>query len=62
MSMKSAPEKLRDLATWYREFAELAENTIIWQSRFRIAEDLEHQADQLIALRSRGGANGWPRQ
>jgi hypothetical protein len=62
MAMKSASEKLRDLATWYREFAELAENTIIWQSRFRIAEDLEHQADQLIALSPRGGSNGWPRQ
>jgi hypothetical protein len=60
--MKSASEKLRDLATWYREFAEMAENPIIWQSRVRIAEDLEHQADQLIALRIRGASNGWQRQ
>ena len=52
-------EKLRDLAAWYREFAELAENSMIWQSRFRMAEDLDREADQLIALRRRGGSNGW---
>ena len=47
--MRSKPEKLRDLAAWYREFADLAENPMIWQSRVRMAEDLESQADQLIA-------------
>jgi hypothetical protein len=44
------------------EFAEIEENPIIWQSRLRIAEDLELQADQLIALRIRGASNGWQRQ
>jgi hypothetical protein len=61
--MRSKPEKLRDLATWYREFAELAENPMIWASRFRMAEDLDHEAEQQrIALRCRGGSNGWQRQ
>ena len=54
--MKSKPEKLRDLAAWYREFAELAENPMIWASRFRMAEDLEQEAEQLIVSgRSRIG-------
>ena len=60
--MRSKAEKLRDLASWYREFAELAENAMIWQSRFRVAEDLDNEADQLIALRRRGGSDGRQRK
>jgi hypothetical protein len=41
------PHKLRELAVWYREFAERAGNTAIWDSRLRMAEDLELEA-QLI--------------
>ena len=41
------PHKLRELAVWYREFAEQAGNTAIWDSRLRMAEDLELEA-QLI--------------
>ena len=37
-------QKLRDLASWYREFAERAENPAIWVARLRTAEDLEHEA------------------
>jgi hypothetical protein len=37
-------QKLRDLASWYREFAERAENPAIWDARLRTAEDLEREA------------------
>jgi len=40
-------EKLRELAAWYREFAERAGNPSIWESRLRMAEDLEQEADRL---------------
>ena len=37
-------QKLRDLAAWYREFAERAENPAIWDARLRTAEELEKEA------------------
>jgi hypothetical protein len=40
-------KKLRELAAWYREFAERAENPAIWDMRLRTAEDLEWEAGQL---------------
>jgi hypothetical protein len=40
-------QKLRDLASWYREFAERAENPVIWDARLRTAEDLEREAGNL---------------
>jgi hypothetical protein len=39
--------KLRELAAWYREFAEKTGNPSIWESRLRMAEDLEQEADLL---------------
>jgi len=36
-------KKLRDLATWYREFAEKAGSTTIWDARLRTAEDLDQE-------------------
>ncbi len=45
--MSTDPFKLRDLAAWYREFAERAGNPAIWEARLRTAEDLETQADQI---------------
>jgi hypothetical protein len=39
-------DKLRELAAWYREFAERAEPAIR-DARLRIAEQLEHDADLL---------------
>jgi hypothetical protein len=36
--------KLRDLASWYHEFAERAGNPAIWDARLRTAEDLEREA------------------
>jgi hypothetical protein len=41
------PQKLRELAAWYREFAEKTGNPSIWESRLRMAEDLEREADLL---------------
>ncbi len=38
------PVKLRELASWYREFAERTENPMIWDARMRTAEDLETAA------------------
>jgi len=47
-------ERLRELARWYREFAECAGSATIWTARVRMAEDLEWQADGLGApLRAR---------
>jgi hypothetical protein len=36
--------KLRELAMWYRAFAERAGNPAIWEARLRTAEDLDAEA------------------
>jgi hypothetical protein len=41
------PRKLRELAGWYREFAERAGDPEIWHGRLMTAEDLEREADRL---------------
>ena len=41
-------ERLRELAIWYREFSERAGNPTIWESRLRMAEELERQADRFL--------------
>ena len=41
------PDKMRELAAWYREFAARAGNSAIWDARLRTAEDLEAEADRL---------------
>jgi hypothetical protein len=41
------PVKLRELASWYREFAEHTDNPAIWDARLRTAEDLEAEAARL---------------
>jgi hypothetical protein len=41
------PQKLRELAAWYREFAEKTANPAIWESRLRMAEDLEQEAARI---------------
>jgi len=38
------PDRLRVLASWYREFAERTANPAIWDARLRTAEDLEAEA------------------
>ena len=44
------PGKLRELASWYREFAERAGNPAVWEARLLTAEDLDAEA-QLIEQR-----------
>ena len=47
------PCRLRELAAWYREFAERAGNPVIWQARLRTAAELEREADRLEEETSR---------
>jgi hypothetical protein len=51
-------QKLRDLAAWYREFAERAGNPAIWDARLRMAEDLEREAGALESRRFRHFGGG----
>ena len=51
--MDTDPSKLRELASWYREFAEQAGNPLIWEARRRTAQDLEAEADHI----ERGGSD-----
>ena len=44
---KREANHLRELALWYRVFAERAGNPAICEARFRMAEELEREADQL---------------
>jgi putative MATE family efflux protein len=39
--------RLRDQAAWYRDISERAGNPRIWESRLRMAEDLDREADRL---------------
>jgi hypothetical protein len=41
------PDRLRELADWYREFAERTANPTIWDARLRTAEDLEAEATRI---------------
>ena len=43
----SDPAKLRELATWYREFAERTGNPMIWECRMLTAEDLDAEAERI---------------
>jgi hypothetical protein len=56
----TSPQKLRDLAVWYHEFAERTQNPVIWEARLRTAEELEMDAQALEsqALQSAEGAIG----
>jgi hypothetical protein len=47
------PGKLRELASWYREFAERTGNPTIWDGRLRTAEDLEAEAARIEETSSR---------
>jgi hypothetical protein len=43
--VETNPSKLRELASWYRDFAERAGNPVIWEARLRTAKELEAEAD-----------------
>ncbi len=47
------PQKLRELAAWYRDFAERAGDPWIWDARLRQADKLEKEADLLEQRLSR---------
>lgn len=51
------PAKLKELASWYREFAERAGNPVIWEARLRTADDLDEEAER-IEQRLSAGLNG----
>jgi hypothetical protein len=40
-------DRLRELATWYREYAEKAGSTAICELRLLVAEDLERAANEI---------------
>jgi hypothetical protein len=60
----SEAHKLRELAAWYREFAERAGNPWIWEARLRRAEELDEEAARLEtrAAQSEGSASSPRRQ
>jgi hypothetical protein len=41
------PQELRRLAAWYREFAERAGSSWIWEARLRPAGELDKEAARL---------------
>jgi hypothetical protein len=47
-----AAKNLRELANWYREFAERAGSTTIWEARLHMADDLDREADKLASSRA----------
>jgi len=47
------PDKLRRLASWYREQAECAGAAWIWEARLRTAEALEVQAHLIQATEAK---------
>jgi len=52
------PSKLRELASWYRDFAERAGNPAIWQARLRTAKELEAEAALVERARANPGHVG----
>jgi hypothetical protein len=48
--VRDNPSKLRELAAWYREFAERAGNPTIWEARLRMAEELD-EADHIEQMK-----------
>jgi hypothetical protein len=42
-------QELRELAAWYRDFAERAGSPWIWEARLRRARELERGADELAS-------------
>jgi hypothetical protein len=47
LEVTEPPDRLRKLAAWYRDFAEMAGNPVIWESRLLMAESLEKEAERV---------------
>lgn len=56
------PGKLRELACWYRAFAERTGNPTIWEGRLHTAEDLEAEAARIERTVARTIGAGGARQ
>ena len=53
-STQTNPTRLRELDSWYRNFAERTGSPAIWEARLRTAKGLEAEADLVErALKSR---------
>jgi hypothetical protein len=49
------PDQLRELAAWYRKFADKAGASAIWEQRLMTAEALEREADEIDCRASAHG-------
>lgn len=49
------PTELKKLASWYRVFAERAENPVIWEARVITADNLDREADRILGERAKKG-------
>jgi len=58
---EAAARKLRELAGWYRGFAERAGNPAIWDARLRTAEDLDAEASRIEQRVASPAAGDYPR-
>jgi hypothetical protein len=56
----AAVRKLRELADWYRGFAERAGNPAIWDARLRTAEDLDAEARRIEQRVASPAAGDYP--
>jgi len=54
ISDNHSTQELRELARWYRNFAERAGNPAIWEARLHTAEDLDAEAERIEHARSLG--------
>ena len=50
--LMQSPQQLRELASWYRNYAERAGNPVIWECRLLTAQDLDAEASRLERLTS----------
>ena len=46
-NLENDPKRLRELAMWYRAFAEKASSSAIWDARLRTAEDLDDEVSRI---------------
>ena len=54
--------RLRELAAWYRDYAERTGNPAIWDTRIRTAEELEAEAFRLDAAKAAAPRTTPPRR
>jgi hypothetical protein len=48
--LRGNSSRLRELAAWYRGFAERAGSPAIWEARLHTAEDLDAEADRIEGI------------